>query len=160
MSDVINDGKTRVAWVTNISSISAPTVAELEAGEDFTLRVTPDGLNVPAETADVDNSSLASTFTTNRAGRRSFSPEVTFKRGDNPTDDLPWTMLTYQTMGYLVVRRVLPYTTAWAAGQEVEIYPVECGERNTIPPAPNEVAKFTSMMKLREEPDTSAVVAA
>lgn len=85
---------------------------------------------------------------------------MTFKRGDNPTDDLPWTTLTYQTVGYLVVRRILPYTTAWAADQDVEVYPVEAGERNTIPPAPNEVAKFTSMLMLREEPDTSAVVAA
>lgn len=160
MSDVINDGKTRVAWVATISNIAAPTVAELEAGSDFTTRVTPDGLNTPAETADVDSSSLASTFTTNRVGRRSYSPEVTFKRGDNATDDLPWTTLTYQTMGYLVIRRVLAYTEAWAAGQEVEVYPVECGERNTIPPAPNEVGKFTSPMKLREEPNTSAVVAA
>jgi hypothetical protein len=160
VSDVINDGKTRVAWVTSIASISSPTVAELEAGIDLTERITPDGLNIPAETADVDNSSLASTFTTNRAGRRSFSPELTFKRGDNPTDDAPWTTLVYQALGYLVVRRVLPFTTAWAAGQEVEVYPVECGERNTTPPAPNEVAKFMSPMKLRAEPETSAVVAA
>lgn len=159
MSDVINDGKTKVAWVTTIANIASPTVAELNAGFDFTTRVTPDGLNIPAETADVDNSSLASTFSTNRAGRRSFSPEATFKRGDNATDDRPWTTLTYQTMGYLVVRRVLPYTTAWAVGQSVEVYPVECGERNSIPPAPNEVAKFTSQMKLREEPNINAVVA-
>lgn len=74
MSDVINDGKTRVAWVTSIADISAPTVAELNAGDDFTERITPDGLNIPAETANVDNSSLASTFTTNRVGRRGFSP--------------------------------------------------------------------------------------
>jgi hypothetical protein len=159
VSDVINDGKTRVAWVTAIANIAAPTVAELNAGQDFTTRITPDGLNIPAETADVDNSSLASTFTTNRAGRRSFSPEVTFKRGDSAGDDAPWTTLTYQTMGYLVVRRVLPYTTAWTAGQSVEVYPVECGERNSVPPAPNEVAKFTSQMKLREEPNTAATVA-
>ena len=159
MSDVINDGKTRVYWVSTIANIAAPTAAELNAGLDFTTRITPDGLNIPAETADVDNSSLASTFTTNRAGRRSFSPEVTFKRGDSAGDDLPWTTLTYQTMGYLVVRRILAYTTARAAGQKVEVYPVECGERNSIPPAPNEVAKFTSNMKLREEPNTAATVA-
>ncbi|CBG73140.1 hypothetical protein SCAB_61191 [Streptomyces scabiei 87.22] len=159
MSDVINDGKTRVYWVTTIANIAAPTVAELNAGLNFTERITPDGLNIPAETADVDNSSLASTFTTNRAGRRSFSPEVTFKRGDNPTDDLPWTTLPYQTTGYLVVRRILAYTTAWAAAQKCEVYPVECGERNSIPPAPNEVAKFTSQMKLRAEPNTDATVA-
>lgn len=159
MSDVINDGKTRVVWATTIASIAAPTVAELNAALDFTTRITPDGLNIPAETADVDNSSLASTFTTNRAGRRSYSPELTFKRGDTAGDDLPWTTLTYQTMGFLVVRRVLAYTTAWAASQKVEVYPVECGERNSVPPAPNEVAKFVSQMKLRDEPNTSAVVA-
>ncbi|MFR9796634.1 hypothetical protein ACL02U_12120 [Streptomyces sp. MS06] len=159
MADVINDGKTRVYWVTSIADISAPTVAELDAGSDFTERITPDGLSIPAETADVDNSSLASTFTTMRAGRRSYSPEVTFKRGDDASTDLPWTTLTYQTQGYLVVRRILAYDTAWASSQDVEVYPVECGERNTIPPAPNEVAKFTSVMKLRAEPNTSAVVA-
>ena len=160
MSDVIGDGKIRVAWATSISNINAPTVAELEAGQDFTTRITPDGLSIPMETADVDNSNIASTFTTNLAGRQSSTPEVTFKRGDNSTDDAPYSTLTYQAMGYLVVRRILPYTTAWAAGQEVEVYPVQCGQRNSIPPAPNEVSKFTSPMKLREEPTLDAVVAA
>lgn len=160
MSDVIGDGKIKVVWATTISNISAPTVAELEAGQDFTVRITPDGLSLPMETADVDNSNLASTFTTNLAGRQSSSPEVTFKRGDNPTDDAPWDALTYQTMGYLVVRRILAYSTAWTAGQDVEVYPMQCGQRNSIPPAPNEVSKFTCPMKLREEPDLEAVVAA
>src|SRR5690349_8861891 len=96
VSDVINDGKTKVAFATSIADISSPTVAELEAASDWTERITPDGLAIPATTADVDNSSLASTFTTNRAGRRGFAPELTFKRGDNPTDDEPWTTLTYQ----------------------------------------------------------------
>lgn len=160
MSDVIVDGKTRVVWATSIASISAPTVAEIEAGDDFTERITPDGLTITPETADVDNSHLASTFTTNRAGRRSFTIELTFKRGDNATDDLPNTTLRYQTTGFLVVRRVLPYATAWAAGQTVEVYPVECGEPQQTPPAPNEVAKFMSPMKLTDEPDTEALVAA
>lgn len=160
MPDVIVDGKTRVYWVTSISSISAPTVAELDAGIDVTERITPDGLTITPETADVDNSSLASTFTTNRAGRRGFSIELTFKRGDNPTDDVPWTTLVYQATGYLVVRRILPRDTAWAASQECEIYPVECGEPQQTPPAANEVAKFMSPMKLTSEPDTRAVVAA
>lgn len=160
MSDVIVDGKTRVYWVPSISSISAPTVAELDAGTDFTERITPDGLTITPETAKVDNSHLGSTFTTNRAGRRSFDLGVTFKRGDTPTDDLPWTTLTYQATGYLVVRRILPRDTAWAASQECEVYPVECGEPQQTPPAPNEVAKFMSPLMLTSEPDTRAVVAA
>jgi hypothetical protein len=160
VSDVINDGKTKVAFATTIADVSAPTVAELTAAKDWTERVTPDGLNVPATTADVDNSSLASTFDTKKAGRRGFAPEITFKRGDNATDDEPWTTLTYQTTGFLVIRRILPWDTDFAEDQEVEVYPVECGERNSIPPAPNEVAKFTSPMKMTADANTSAVVAA
>jgi hypothetical protein len=160
MSDVIGDGKIRIAWATTIADISAPTVPELQAALDVTTRVTPDGLSIPVETADVDNSNIASTFDTRRAGRRGFQPEVTFKRGDNPTDDAPWTTLRYQEQGYLVIRRVIPYTTEWAVGQEVEVYPMECGERNSIPTAPNEVSKFSSPMKVREDPSLEAVVAA
>lgn len=160
MSDVIGDGKIKVAWATSISNIGAPTVAELAAAKDFTERITPDGLTITPETADVDNSNLASTFTTNRAGRRGYSIELTFKRGDTATDDLPWTTLTYQTTGYLIVRRILPFATAFAASQEVEVYRVECGERASVPPAPNEVSKFVSPMKMTAEPNTAAVVAA
>lgn len=159
MSDILGDGTIRVAWATSISNLAAPTVAELEAALDFTTRITPDGLNVTPETADVDNSHIASTFTTNLAGRQSFSPEVTFKRGDNATDDLPWTTLRYKVDGLLVIRRILDYTEAWAIGQDVEVYPMQCGQRASIPNAPNEVSKFTSPMKLRAEPNLEAVVA-
>jgi hypothetical protein len=32
MSDLISDGNTKVAWVSTIANINAPTVAELTAG--------------------------------------------------------------------------------------------------------------------------------
>jgi hypothetical protein len=160
MADVIVDGKTRVAYVTSISDITGPTVAELDAGMDVTTRITPDGLNITPDTATVDNSHLASTFTTSRAGRRSFSNAVTFKRGDTAQDDLPHTTLKYQVTGFMVVRRTLPYTTAWAAGQEVEVYPIECGEPQQVPPAPNEVGKVTIPMMVTDDPATAAVVVA
>ena len=44
MSDLINDGMTKVVWVSSIANINAPTVAELNAGADYTPRITPDGL--------------------------------------------------------------------------------------------------------------------
>ncbi|MFE1358858.1 phage tail tube protein [Streptomyces harbinensis] len=159
MADVIVDGRTRVAWATSIANISAPTVAELEAAVDLTTRITPDGLGITPETATVDTSNLASTFTTNRAGRRSYSNELTFKRGTTPADDAPHTTLKYKTVGYLIVRRTLEYEEPWEVGQEVEVYPIECGEPQQIPPAPNEVAKFTSPMMVTDDPDTAAVVA-
>lgn len=160
MADLISDGKTKVAWATSISSVSAPTVSELTAAQDFTTRVTPDGLKTDASTEGVDTSSLASTFTTSEVGRRGYEIELTFKRGETPTEDAPWTTLKYKTYGYLIVRRGIAYETAFESGQEVEVYPVVCGERQSVAPAPNEVSKFVSPMMLREEPDTAALVAA
>lgn len=159
MSDLISDGKTRVAWVTSIANINAPTVAELNAGADYTQRITPDGLKVEPSTASVDTGSLASTFDTSTVGRIGFENEITFKRGDTGPDDAPFTTLKYGVSGYLVVRRSVAYTTAWTIGQKAEVYPITCGEPKHIPPAANEVAKFASSMMVTSQPATSATVA-
>ncbi|GAA2484583.1 hypothetical protein GCM10010406_21060 [Streptomyces thermolineatus] len=160
MSDLISDGKTRVVWVTAIANINAPTVAELEAGMDLTQRITPDGLNVAPTTADVDTSSLASRYDTREVGRVGYENEVTLKRGSTPAEDLPYSTLVYGTHGHLVVRRALDFEDAWEAGQQVEVYPTACGERNNVAPAANEVLKYSVPMKVVAPPATNAVVAA
>jgi hypothetical protein len=159
MADLISDGKTRVAWLATVANINAPTTTELNAGADYTQRITPDGLKVEPSTASVDTSSLASTFDTTTAGRIGFDNEVTFKRGDNPTDDAPFSTLKYGVAGYLVIRRGVAYGTAWAAGQKVEVYPTTCGEPKNNSPAANEVMKFTSTMMVTSQPATAATVA-
>jgi hypothetical protein len=159
MSDLISDGKTRVAWLSTVANINAPTVAELTAGADYTKRITPDGLKLDPSTADVDTSSLASKFDTKTAGRVGFDAELTFKRGDNPTDDAPFSTLKYGVSGFLVVRRGVDYTTAWTVGQKVEVYPITCGEPANSSPAANEVMKFVSSMKVTDPPATAATVA-
>ncbi|MFE4311496.1 hypothetical protein ACFRR6_36185 [Streptomyces sp. NPDC056891] len=160
MADLISDGKTRVVWLPTVANINAPTVAELNAGSDYTKRITPDGLKLDPTTADVDTSSLASKFDTGTVGRVSFDTEITFKRGDNPTDDAPFTTLKYGVSGFLFVRRGVDFTTAWTAGQKVEGYPITCAEPANNAPAANEVMKFTSKMKVTDVPATSATVAA
>ncbi|MFF4489415.1 hypothetical protein ACFY0F_23450 [Streptomyces sp. NPDC001544] len=159
MSDLISDGMTRVAWVSSIANISAPTAAELTAGSDFTTRITPDGLKLDPSTADVDTSSLASTFDTKTVGRVGFDVELTFKRGTTGAEDLPFTTLKYGVSGYLAVRRGVAYSTAWTAGQKVEVYPITCGEPQNSSPAANEVLKFVSPMKVTSQPSTNATVA-
>ncbi|MFE7954376.1 hypothetical protein [Streptomyces sp. NPDC057413] len=159
MADLISDGKTRVAWLSTVANINAPTVTELTAGADYTKRITPDGLKLDPSTADVDTSSLASTFDTKTVGRVGFDVELTFKRGDNPTDDAPFSTLKYGVSGYLVVRRGIAYTTAWATGQKVEVYPITCGEPQNSSPAANEVMKFVSPMRVTDTPATAATVA-
>ena len=159
MSDLINDGMTKVSWVTSIANINAPTAAELTAGSDFTARITPDGLKIDPSTADVDTSSLASTFDTKTVGRVGYDTEVTFKRGTTGGEDLPYTTLKYGVSGYLVVRRGVAYATAWATSQKCEVYPITCGEPQNSSPAANEVMKFVSPMKVTAPPATAATVA-
>lgn len=159
MSDLISDGKTRVYWVGSIANINSPTVAELNAGTDYTARITPDGLKLDPSTADVDTSSLASTFDTKTVGRVGFDVEVTFKRADTGPEDLPYTTLKYGVSGYLAVRRGVAYATAWTAGQHAEVYPITCGEPQNSSPAANEVMKFVSPMKVTSAPATAATVA-
>jgi hypothetical protein len=159
MADLISDGKTRVAWLATVANINAPTTAELNAGADYTKRITPDGLKLDPSTADVDTSSLASTFDTKTTGRVSFDTEITFKRGDTVGDDAPYTTLKYGVSGYLAVRRGVAYGTAWTTGQVCEVYPITCGEPQNSSPAANEVMKFVSPMKVTDAPATAAVVA-
>ena len=159
MGDLISDGKTRVAWASSISNINAPTVAECTAGADYTKRITPDGLKLDPSTADVDTSSLASTFDTKTVGRIGFDVELTFKRGSTGGEDLPYTTLKYGVSGYLVVRRGVDYATAWASSQKVEVYPITCGEPQNSSPAANEVMKFMSPMMVTSSPQTAATVA-
>lgn len=159
MSDLIGDGNIKVAWVTSIASLNAPTAAELSAGSDWTTRLTPDGLKTDPTTADVDTSSLASTFNTNQPGRKSYACEITFKRGSTPTEDQPYTTLSYGTAGFLVVRRGLAYATAFTAGDRVEVYPVTASEPQNVAPAANEVLKVTVDLKVTSDPATHAIVA-
>jgi hypothetical protein len=159
MSDLINDGRTKVSWIASIANINAPTAAELNAGNDWTDRITPDGLKLDPSTADVDTSSLASTFDTKTVGRVGYDAEITFKRGTTTQEDMPYTTLKYGVSGYLAVRRGVTTATAWAAGQTAEVYPVTCGEPVNVAPAANEVMKFTSQVKVTAAPATAATVA-
>ncbi|NUP49011.1 MAG: hypothetical protein HOW97_17150 [Catenulispora sp.] len=157
MSDLYVDGNLKVSFVPAIANIHAPTTTELNAGTGLETYITPTGLQIKATTASVDTSNLASTFTTQGVGRRSFAITVEMKR-QSPTDTA-YNLVPYRTSGYLVVRRNLTSATAWASGQNVEVYPVVTGERELAPPVINEVQKFVSSMMVTTDPDTAAVIA-
>ncbi|PYC83453.1 hypothetical protein C7C46_08965 [Streptomyces tateyamensis] len=159
MSDLISDGNIKVAWVSSVASITAPTAAELNAGNDWTTRLTPDGLKTDPTTADVNTSSLGSTFDTAVPGRKSYQAEITFKRGSTPTEDQPYTTLGYGVTGFLVVRRGTAFATAFAAGDRVEVYPVACKEPQNIAPTANEILKVMVGLTVTSDPATHAIVA-
>jgi hypothetical protein len=148
MADVTADGKTRVYWVTTIANQNAPTVAELNAGIDLTSTLTADGLSgFQPDTADVDTSSLASTFTSNVNGRSSFS-NTRLRLKKQASGDTIFTTLIRDTAGFLAIRRSVVQSTAWTTAQGVEIYPSLCGEVARMDPEPNSVERYEIPIKV------------
>ena len=159
MADITADGKTRVYWVTSIANTAAPTTTELNAGIDLTSTLTADGLSgFNPNTADVDTSSLASTFTTNVNGRTSFSnTQLTLKK-QSGTDTI-FTTLVRDTAGFLAIRRSIAQSTAWASSQALEVYPALCEEVSRMDPAPNTIERYVIGIKITSSPSLRAAVA-
>lgn len=160
MSDVYNDGNVAAWFVATVADISAPKAAtELLAVGSLKLhnRMTPDGLKVPASTDNIDNSKMASTFTTHRVGRRKFDGlSVKYQVGDQVADKLFDTTLVYKAQGFLVVRRGIAATQAPAAGDSVEVYPVECEEPVISDPVPNSIQEKTVNFQLTGDPRSAS----
>lgn len=164
MSVVIMDGRVRVAWVTAIASIAAPTVAELNAGTLIHDYITPDGLDLPITTNRVPVGNVGSTYNLERIGRRVPSANLTFHH-ESPTD-VPWNLFVYRAVGFLVVRLGVDTATAWTVAQggggstgQVMVLPVECGQDAPVKPAPDTPWDFTTDMAVYLEPNFRAVVA-
>jgi hypothetical protein len=159
MSDIPVDGKTRVAWVSAISDISAPTTTELNAGILLQTTMTADGLSgFQPDTADVDTSSLASTFNTVTNGRVSFSNTMLRLKKQTGTDTI-WNTLTKDTEGFVVLRRYVEESDAWASDDQVQVYPAICGETRDLDPEPNTLGRYEVPIKIASEPDLRSVVA-
>lgn len=160
MTDSLADGRTRVAWVATIANIAAPTTAELNAGILLQTVMTPDGLiGFEADTADADTSSLASKFNTVDNGRFTFSgPMLRFKK--QTSGDTAYTTLgTFGTTGYVVIRRSMDESTAWASTQPVEVYPAKTALRRRLAPEANATEKYEIPIKIYTQPNIDAVVA-
>jgi hypothetical protein len=157
--DIVSDGKTRVSWVPTIASIAAPTTTELNAGMQLQSTLTAAGLSgLQPETAKVDTSSLASTFTTSVNGRTSFGDiELEFKK-QSGTDTI-YDTLTRDTAGYLVVRTGIAESTAWAASQKVRVYPMQCGEVSHRDPEENSLERYGVPMTVTSTPNLRATTA-
>lgn len=158
MPDLVSDGYTKISWVPTIANIAAPTTSELNAGTSLESLTTPDGLQISPSTAKVDTSNVASTFNTEKVGRTSYDNSITLKR-QSGTDTVFGTTMRKNQTGYLVVRRNIAATTAWASSQIVEVYPSETGEPQLSSPAANEVQKYTVPLTVTSAPNTNATVA-
>ncbi len=154
MADLGFDGMIKVSWVPTITNIGGPTVAQLNAGTSLEGRLVPDGLTISSDTAGVDNSKMNSTANSQIVGRGTYTLGVKYVRGDaaDTAATAVETALAPRANGYLVVRRDIVSSTAFAAGQKVEVYPAQCGYANPDSPAPDTLQAVEIPMMNTAEP--------
>lgn len=137
MADYGFDGMIKAQFVPTIANVAAPTAAEVGAGTSLEGQLTAEGLSVSIETASVDTSKLNSTANSAIIGRDTYSVSVTYVRGDHTAATAVQNALVRGATGFLVVRRDKVSTAAFAAGDKVEVYPVQCMRPNPATPAPD-----------------------
>jgi hypothetical protein len=130
MADIVVDGQTKVSFVPTIASATlVPTSAELTAGTSLETNLIAAGLEgFDPSNAEIDNTSLASTFDTKLPGRTGFSGTGLVLKKQTGTDTVHTTLKTPNTSGYIVIRDGTPASTAFAAAQKVAVYPVMTGQ--------------------------------
>lgn len=143
-----------------IANNAAPTTTELNAGILLQSTLTADGLvGFEATTAEVDTTSLASTFNTKNIGRDDYSGTLLRLKKQTLGADTIRNTLTRGTAGYVVIRRGLAETTAWTSAQAVEVYPIICGRRKELTPTANSVLKYEVPTPITAAPSPDAVIA-
>jgi hypothetical protein len=156
MSTILVDGNTTVVWVTTISDPSAPTATEIDAGEQIQSFLTQDGLDISQDQNMVDVSVLNSLSELADFGRSKVDTTLTLFRKEV---DTAWTEFADNPYGFLVVRRGVLNTTAFAAADLVEVYPSKASNRMQTKPASNEAETFTVKLALVSDYQVEATVA-
>jgi hypothetical protein len=159
VADIVSDANTRVAWVPTIANIAAPTTGELGGGMLLQSTMTADGLvGFRPETADIPNTKLDSDFNTVDVGRTNLSGTMLRFFKQTGTDTIYDTLLK-GTAGYVVIRRSVAASTAWSAGQKVQVYPAKCGEAAWLDPEENTDERYEVPIKVTSKPNLRATVA-
>lgn len=156
MSKVIPNQETMVRFVTTLTSSTAPTATQINAGVDLTpllisITASSNGNSVPTPTLDT-------LFETSIGGTSSASFSADFYRDD--TTDTAWTTLPRGTEGYFVIQRMKANATRTAvAADKVEVWPIQVTSRSAAAMTSNTAQMFTVTCSVPVEPSENAVVA-
>jgi hypothetical protein len=123
-------------WVPSIANINAPTTTELNAG--MLLQHADQGRRHRVPAGDRRRRHQLAGLDVQHDGQRpdqllehAAAAEEAVRHGHHLHDPDP------DTAGYVVIRRSIASTTAWASSQPVEVYPALCGEVARMDPEPN-----------------------
>lgn len=162
------EGQTKVLFVpqsVGIADPDGPTVAELTDAEvtDISHLITRDGLQRPEGSNMVDTASITNTHDVTAPGTTSGTLTLKFllHTQDGTEDNTAWELFADQrgTVGSIVIRGEMPWTTAIANGQEVEVYHdciIDTAFKQS--PAANTAATASVQLHTQSDPVRRAVV--
>jgi hypothetical protein len=157
MAKYIAAEKTEVWVVPTISSASAPTVSECDAGTRLTTFIRG-GVSIDFASSLVDAATLESAFNSTAPG--TYGGGLNSLNGvlrDNASDDA-WDALPRDTAGYLVIQVGTATGTAWGSGDVVDVYPWQVVSRNTGDLARDQLVTFDVGFAITTEPTFGATV--
>lgn len=157
MARRVFDKYTKVSWVTTLSSLTSPTAVQLTAGEDITTFIPKDGVRPSGTQNLVDQGDITTQFEAKTIGTYSEDFELMGYR-DDTADDF-WDLCVVNTVGYLVIRRMVLYSVAYTAAQTVEVRPAQMGQPQMANSAANENQKFSIKFAITAAPVLDATVA-
>ena len=127
MARIPDLGNTRMTKVITIANINAPTAAELTAGIDLSVNMSKE-YDVGMDNSDsINEEGVNDLAKTDVPTMRSYHGDLTFFRDLDGTTFLPTAtdctaLITENLLFYFVRRFGLPSTSAYVAGQKVEVY--------------------------------------
>ncbi|GAA2183378.1 hypothetical protein GCM10009785_26710 [Brooklawnia cerclae] len=158
-------GKGTVLFVPSIANLSAPTVAEISAGLNLSCAIY--AFNVTPTQNAVSKAKYCYATEVQRAGTPSYAIDAIVYDYDPQNLDAGdygyYAELAPGTNGYLIDRRGLTRDVAAAAGQNVDIYPVELGIQGRVaidPTADGETLRVTQGVFVIGDPAIDTVIAA
>lgn len=157
MAKYIAAEKVEVWVVPTISSVSAPTVTEMNAGTRLTTFIRG-GVSIDFSSNLVDSATLESAFNSTSPG--TFGGGLNSLNGvlrDNVADSA-WNALPRDTAGYLVVQLGTATGTAWGSGDVVDIYPWQVVSRNIGDLARDQLVTFDVGFAITSAPTFGATV--
>jgi hypothetical protein len=155
MPRTIADGEVRVVFADTVANTSAPTAAEVGAGDDITPWMS--SLDTPLDGDSVDSSDLSSAFNKSVAGTYGGGASATLYRDD--TADTAWGLFPRNVTGYIIIRRFGGSDVAIIATNDVEVWYVRVITESPATMDRNNVQTFDVDFAVLEEPVMDAVVA-
>jgi hypothetical protein len=158
------DGSVAVVFVvgeTAIDDVSAPPLAAITDTDnvlDLHHEMTADGFtpNLAEDTKDV--SRFDSVFNANEPGRSGGTIDLTYFRDSIAANEHAFTRMRRDQRGFLVMRFGMDKDIPFADGQEVEVYPVMCGNQRPGPMPKNSDQTKVQTLYISDAWDDRAVV--